>query len=315
MGAAAVAEEDHRPPPVVDQDAFTAGPGEVLEGHPGRPAPRMALFGVAGAPAPGPAVVLEAPGDALQNALHPSRKLSGVGLLAPLGALDRLQHRLAPAHHGSPGDGVQAVVEVFQGLAFGPRSQDVEGEPALATPFAPAHRRRQHLEGQGQDATARAPAAGSAQREPAGGHLAVDAVIVLSVAEGGEELAAELPAGGEVGDQLGGLAIESVDPEMFALQQPLAEIEKAGDAARAVAGEHLAGVRRRGVLALRRRAAQAPDPARTKSGTVGEHRVELVGEGAAETFDRFVGDPLVGNPEAQGDRQLDLGARQQVSMG
>src|SRR5206468_12828968 len=130
---------------------------------------------------------------------------------------DAVQDRLRPAHRVGPGDlaaaapaGV-AVEQVLERLAVRPDADDVQAE----APAAAQGLRGDHLEGDGEGAV---DAAG-AVAVPAGGHLAVQAVAALGVAEGGEELARQLVAGRRQGDELRRLAVELVDARVA----PLAE--------------------------------------------------------------------------------------------
>jgi hypothetical protein len=74
------------------------------------------------------------------------------------------------------------------------------------------------------------------------------------------------------GDELRRLAVEEIHPRIAPLEQPLAEIAEAGDAAAGVADEHLPGIAGRRVLATGALAAQAEDPARLEHRAVLEER-------------------------------------------
>ena len=107
----------------------------------------------------------------------------------------------------------------------------------------------------------------------------MDAVAVLPLPEGRDQAAGELRLRDDDGEELRRVAIEKVDPWIASLEEPLPEVDEAGEPGRSPAGEHLPALRRRRVLAGRLLAAQAEHPPGLEQGAVTEQRLHRLLEG------------------------------------
>ncbi len=126
----------------------------------------------------------------------------------------------------------------------------------------------------------------------------MDAVAVLALAEGGDEVPREFRLRDHHGDDLWRVAVDEVHPRIAPLEQPLAEVDEAGEAGRTPAGEHLPAVGGGRVLAGRRLAAQAEH-------APGLEQRAVVEEGLHRLLERLrgVAARLPELPVAQGRRQ------------